>query len=68
MAYPKKVRSEWRRAIGRAGMCATTPFTCLFGRPFFGSFFGRTKKEQNKYQLKEPIFNYQVWFAEGNKK
>jgi len=43
---PKNVRSEWRWAIGRVGLRATTPLTCIFGRLFFVTFFWRTKESK----------------------
>jgi hypothetical protein len=46
------------RAGSGIAQLAKTVCGCLFRRPFFGSFFGRTKKERNKLSLK-PILNKQ---------
>jgi hypothetical protein len=40
-----EVRPEALSGVGK-GKCKAEGLTCRFRRPFFGSFFGRTKKER----------------------
>jgi len=48
VATPKNVRTEGLWALQRESMRATKSFSLIFGRPFFGSFFGRTKRKEQK--------------------